>query len=209
MNRTRVFLFLVLSMHIAGVLGLLSPWAHLFRLFTPIHLLATTAMLLYMGEGGPRYYIAAVAVALSTFFIEMAGVQTGFIFGDYTYGSTLGPKVMGTPLLIGVNWVLLAFCFAHLLRGIGGSIWVRAMLGATLMTGMDVFIEPVAIAQDFWSWAQGDPPLHNYLGWWFTAFTVFAGLFYWVDFGENKLAPWVWVSQLIFFLSLNILGQGA
>ena len=38
---------------------------------------------------------------------EILGVQWGWIFGNYQYGDALGYKVLGVPLLIGVNWALL------------------------------------------------------------------------------------------------------
>lgn len=205
MIRSKLYPWLIVSMHLAGIIGLLSPWSEAFRMLTPLHILAVTAMLLDRGAGDSRYYLGALAVAVLSFLVEMAGVQSGLIFGDYNYGRTLGPKVLGTPLLIGVNWVLLTYTVAHLLAGTRVHVIVRAMLGATLMVGLDVLIEPVAIDHDFWSWAQGTPPLHNYLGWWFTAFAIFLGLFQWVKFEVNRLAPWVWVAQCGFFLAINIL----
>ena len=40
---------------------------------------------------------------------EILGVRYGFIFGEYSYGNALGTKVMGVPLMIGVNWCILIF----------------------------------------------------------------------------------------------------
>ena len=36
---------------------------------------------------------------------EIIGVQTGILFGSYAYGETLGLKIFGAPLVIGLNWV--------------------------------------------------------------------------------------------------------
>jgi putative membrane protein len=37
--------------------------------------------------------------------LEVVGVKTGLIFGEYKYGSTLGIKLFEVPLIIGFNWV--------------------------------------------------------------------------------------------------------
>jgi bisanhydrobacterioruberin hydratase len=203
----RLFIFLVLSMHLAGVIGLLTPARAIFQLFTPLHILATTGMLLYAGRQDRGYLAAAGMVAVATFLVELAGVQTGLIFGEYAYGATLGPKLGGTPLLIGVNWVLLSFSIGHLLTGLGGSLLLRAALGATLMVGLDVLIEPVAMRFDFWDWSGGVVPLQNYLGWWGVSLLVFLALFRGVSFRPNPMAPWIWGAQLGFFLALNAWGM--
>jgi bisanhydrobacterioruberin hydratase len=203
----RLFVFLVLSMHLAGVIGLLTPARAIFQLFTPLHILATTVMLLYAGRRNRGYLAAAGLVALGTYLVELAGVQTGLIFGEYTYGSTLGPKLAGTPLLIGVNWVLLSFAIGHLLAGLRGSLLSKASLGATLMVGLDVLIEPVAMRFDFWDWSGGVVPFQNYLGWWSVSLLVFLAIFRWVPFRPNALAPWIWGAQLGFFLALNAWGM--
>jgi putative membrane protein len=46
-------------------------------------------------------------IAVAGFFIEAIGVNTGLIFGNYVYKTTLGWKFLETPLIIGVNWILL------------------------------------------------------------------------------------------------------
>ena len=198
-------LYLVLSMHLAGIIGLHTPWQEWFMRFTPVHILITTGLLLLIQKQSKTYYLAAGIVALTTFGIELAGVQTGLIFGHYQYGTTLGPKLAGTPLLIGINWVLLSFTIGHLLARTQLSAPLQALLAATLMVGIDVFIEPVAIAYDFWSWEQGIIPTQNYLGWWGVSFLLFLILFRHIDFRPHFLADWIWVAQLGFFLVLNLL----
>lgn len=204
--RDRLFLFLILSMHLAGVIGLLSPAREFFQAFTPLHLIVTTAILLHRQWRDRRYLLAAAVVAVFTFFVEMAGVQTGLIFGEYAYGATLGPRLGGTPLLIGINWVLLSFTIAHIKGGMDYPMWAKAAVSALLMTGMDYFIEPVAMAFDFWDWADGDIPWRNYLGWYVVSLLVFLGLYRWVRFAEHPLAKWIWWAQLGFFILLNYWG---
>ncbi len=35
---------------------------------------------------------------------EIIGVNSALLFGDYSYGSVLGLKIGGVPVLIGVTW---------------------------------------------------------------------------------------------------------
>ena len=42
------------------------------------------------------------------FSAEVIGVKTGVLFGDYSYGSNLGYKFAGVPIVIGLLWGVLA-----------------------------------------------------------------------------------------------------
>ena len=205
MKQQHLFLFLIISMHLAGIIGLQTSWQWLFQWFTPFHILAMAGILLWPDRADRRCLAAAGAVALATWLIEAIGVNTGLIFGAYTYGHTLGIQVAGTPLLIGVNWVLLSFAIGHLLGNFPEHPLVKAALAATLMVGTDVLIEPVAMAFDLWDWQDGNIPHQNYLGWWMVSFVLFAGLFQWVRFPRNVYAAWILIAQILFFLTLGSL----
>ena len=43
------------------------------------------------------------------------------------------------------------------------------------MLGVDLIMEPVAIANQFWSWEGGDVPLYNYVCWFLIA--IFCSLY--------------------------------
>jgi len=142
---------------------------------------------------------------LAGFFIEVIGVNTGLIFGDYSYGEALGLKVLSTPLLIGVNWLILIYCTGVLLEyfKLKNSI-IFSLIGALILLGIDFLIEPVAIRFNYWSWSGGQIPLQNYIGWYifsFLLFFVFKGL----DFNKNNKAAIVLLfAQIGFFLGLNM-----
>lgn len=204
MKQHRFFLFLIISMHLAGAIGLQTSWQWLFQWFTPFHILAMAGILVWPHRGDRRYLVAMGIVALATWMIEAVGVNTGWIFGTYTYGHTLGIKMANTPLLIGVNWVLLSFAIGHLLGGLSAHSVAKAAIAATLMVGVDVLIEPVAMAFDLWHWQDGSVPHQNYLGWWIVSFTLFSGLFHWVRFPNNSYAIWILIAQVLFFLALGL-----
>ena len=51
------------------------------------------------------YILFAFVIGLVT---EIIGVNTGLLFGTYSYSSILGPKLFNVPLIIGLNWVMLS-----------------------------------------------------------------------------------------------------
>ena len=197
--------FLVIT-HAAGVIGLLipvsRPW---FQWATPLHLLLTIALLLYFHRDWRIYFQVFVAsVMLTGYWIEVLGVHTSLIFGTYAYDTTLGVKVLEVPLMISINWLLLTYvCGATCHRLSIGKLY-KIGLAAVMMVGLDYLIEPVAIAYDFWHWAHPTPPLHNYVGWLFTALLV-QSFFFALPFGkDNPLATPLLVIQLLFFGLLQL-----
>jgi putative membrane protein len=197
-----------------GALGLAWPATRSFFLFfTPFTLLFGAMHLLWFEEqrGQARFWWSMLGVWLAGFAIEWAGVATGLIFGEYSYGTVLGPKLMGVPLVIGINWTILIYAAASLAHMTGVSRWLRPFLGATIVTLTDVFIEPVAVYYEFWTWVQPPfdalfvAPWQNYLAWWLFSLVVLAA-FEGVNFtNRNAALLRYWLFQLGFFVLLNIL----
>lgn len=167
--------------YLAGVIGLSSSLRDAFLLVTPLNLLLSLAVILYNHENWTvKFILTSVIIALIGFFVEVLGVQTGIIFGDYEYGNVLGWKVFGVPLILGVNWLILIYASGMVIN----HFWRRfpipfkAFLAAGLMVGLDVLIEPVAMELGFWNWEGGIVPLQNYLGWFVTAYILQLILFY-------------------------------
>lgn len=160
-------LILPFLMHAVGAVGLLLPeWRALFLLLTPWQLVGMAALVLGLHPqlSVPFGLWAAAAFLLGMAF-EMLGVHTGAVFGEYGYGPVLGPQVLGVPWVIGLNWAVLAYGCGALAQRWLRAAWGWVPLAAGLMVGLDVLIEPVAIALGFWHWGGGLPPLQNYIGW--------------------------------------------
>src|SRR4051812_12976794 len=58
---------------------------------------------------GLRAAVALVAVAVGAYGIEVLGVHSGVPFGDYRYGTALGPALWGVPIVIGLAWAWMAW----------------------------------------------------------------------------------------------------
>ena len=94
-----------------GVIAHLSPFLFsIAQSLTEILLYVSNALVFYfLLKSSPSKKLAywIIIAAVLTFFIEVAGVATGKIFGPYEYGQTLKLKAWGVPFIIGINWVIL------------------------------------------------------------------------------------------------------
>ncbi len=207
-NHPKPWIYLASSMYLAGLIGLNIPSAQeFFQFLTPFHLLSSLLMLAYWHSEWSRQFTAtALLIFLLGYGVEVLGVHTGLIFGSYQYETTLGWKVFDVPLLIGVNWLILVYCQADLLRRwnlSSVSTWlsfgIKSVVGAIGLTLLDYIVEPVAIKQAMWSWTAGEPPLHNFIGWLWVSFLMMA-IFQRVPLKKiNPLAPWILGLQWAFF----------
>lgn len=195
----RVALLIVVVTHLVGAVGLRTDFADWMVLLTPVHLLVSFALLFGFSSKSEFLKGALLAVFALGLVVEIIGVNTGYPFGSYVYLEGLGPKVLNTPWLIGVNWVMLTLASgsfaAHFLDN--GSRLQRALLASGLMLALDVLIEPVAHAHRLWIFAGGIAPWQNYLSWFIVALTA-----QWIvgkGLESNRMAGPILLSQAAFF----------
>jgi uncharacterized membrane protein len=200
----RLARYFCILVYISGLVGMLSPYRAWFVALTPANLLLSAAVLWWHQPLQHRRLTTwAIGAFLIGFGSEVIGVNTGLIFGDYTYGNVLGPKLWATPLLIGINWYLVTYV-------VNEAVWrivpptTSHLLGATLgalgCTALDWLIEPVAIGLGFWSWVGGVPPLQNYWGWFWVSLVVSLAYARLMNPGlRNPFAPWLLALQVFFF----------
>ena len=210
-SRLRVAQGLVLLFHITGFVGMAFSKNPAFYLrFTPLTLGLTALLLLaFQPERKASFWGFCLTVAMLGFVAEVIGVNTGKIFGHYTYGDTLGfklldmPPFVGVPPLIGLNWLVLTYICGILARYLPLPELPRTLLAALLMLGLDACMEPVADRYDFWHWSAGIIPLQNFRDWFILA-CVMQMLFNRARFPKiNPLVPLVYLAQLLFFFLLG------
>ncbi|MEM0993185.1 MAG: carotenoid biosynthesis protein [Bacteroidota bacterium] len=202
-------ILLLCIFYLIGILGIVVVAYEDFILLTPFNLLVSIAIILYYHPIWNQHIVASLLLSYGFgFFIEAIGVNTGLIFGEYSYGRVLGWKVWETPLMIGVNWAMLIY-------SVGVSVnsafkkalwWLKAALGASVMLALDILIEPVAIHYEFWTWEAVEVPLQNYVSWWLISFGLLAFFHFSDQKTTNKVATGLLVLQFVFFaiLWLNI-----
>jgi putative membrane protein len=201
MSNPLPYLVLLTAMYIAGLIGLnISHTTHLFQWLTPFNLVVSLAILLYFHRQWNRIFIIFCVLAFLTgFFIEVAGVKTGAIFGEYQYETTLGFKILEVPPLIGINWLLLVYCVGSSFCRTSQPIYIKVLYGALIMTLFDFLVEPVAIRLNMWSWKAVNPPIENYIAW-FIVSAVLLTLFHSLKFRkDNPVALWLLILQICFF----------
>ncbi|MFC3957315.1 bisanhydrobacterioruberin hydratase [Halovivax cerinus] len=116
---------------------------------------------------------AVLALVAYTYAIEFLGLTTGWPYGHFEYGVSLGPMVGGVPLALPLFFlplVLNAVVLSTLLVGAGDRRWPRRLaLGVALVITIDLVLDPAAVSIGFWSYATAGPyydvPATNYAGW--------------------------------------------
>lgn len=197
-------ILLVLILHVVGVLALASPLAPWVVALTPLNLLLTAAAMAVFAKLDRRTVLFAFVVGALGYFVEVLGVWTGRVFGEYAYGDVLGFKLLNVPVLIGLNWSMLVFAIGVPLSRTSLPVWTKVLLGSLAMVALDLLIEPVAIHLGFWNWEQNTVPVQNYVAWGVVS-AVFFTLFFLLPLRrENPVARYVLAAQVLFFAGLNL-----
>jgi putative membrane protein len=205
----KVALALVIAMHIAGLIGLQHPLSRpFFEQLIAFNLVVTAAIVFYFHSNfSYQFIVFTVVTFLAGYFVEVAGVHTGAIFGHYQYGRALGFKIWDVPVLIGLNWLILVYCSGVITHKLPIPTSIKIAAGALLMVLLDFLIEPIAIKHDWWTWQSDTVPLQNYAGWIISALVLLT-FFHKLPFAkQNRIAPVVYVVQFLFFLMQNILNN--
>ncbi len=204
-NVTFIKVFFIVF-YAVGVAGMTIPYTFpLFVKLTPFALFLTAgALALFHGTFTRKEVTLFGIIYLAGFIIEAIGVNTGTIFGHYIYGDSLGLKLFSTPLMIGLNWLLLVYLTASVMEQTGIHSALKIIIGALLMIGYDIILEQVAPAIDMWYWQDGNAPLQNYLSWFIIALAFHALARAFKANMKNKLGPFLFACQTVFFILLFI-----
>ena len=165
-------------------------------------LFCTTSLLhagVHLGTGAAARLLA-VAGGLGLV-AEMVGVQAGVPFGQYSYAGTLGPQVLGVPVVVPLAWTMMAYpCLLlgrRLTRNLPSNININgartgsaarvaalAVAGGAALAAWDLFLDPQMVSAGHWTFDDPTPalpgvagiPLTNYAGWLVVAVPMIAAL---------------------------------
>ena len=213
-------LFIAILFHFTGVLGILfTPYRDWFIANTPLTLILMGILLAASQEKIEKGFVLFFLLAFVTGMVtEMIGINTGILFGNYEYGTVMGPKLLGVPFLIGMNWFVIVFCCGSLMHKLNKVMlakydapipvaiikWSVIIDGAVLATFFDWLMEPVAVKLGFWSWEGGVIPMLNYACW-FGISAILLGVQQQLKIkAQNHFAIHLLIIQSLFFLSLRI-----
>ena len=204
LNRENVSIAIIWLFHLSGIMGILYGNSEWFISATPLNL-SINFILLLINCNGHKWFFPLVILGFFTGMItEIMGVQWGWIFGDYQYGNALGYKVLGVPLLIGVNWALLTTITGAIAQQFYQNVFMRIIVGVGLMIFLDLLIEPIAPVLDFWAFDGGEAPLQNYIGWVVVALFLQSTFHYLKVSVEGWFPHQLYLLQIIFFAVLLI-----
>lgn len=190
-----------------GIAGIIFPCTTSFfiRLIPVVIMLSLiTCLAFHPVKPDTRTLLLFFSIALSSWFIEYAGVNTGKIFGEYKYGDVLGPSFGGTPFILGINWLLLVYCSATL-AVIFNSAFLQIIAGASLMVIYDLVLEISAPLLGMWWFDDGIAPWNNYASW-FVLAILYHSLFKIFKIpSNNRVAQFLFIIQFMFFLALALI----
>jgi len=200
-NRQRVSIILIWLFHITAMIGVTIGFETWFVTKTPINLsLIFILMLWNFQERSKKLAFGLLCFFAGGMFLEWVGVQFGFLFGSYEYGDNLGPKILGVPWFIGINWAILTIISGAIASKWTQNKWFRILIGASLMVFLDFFLEYSAPIFDFWTFEQGIAPLRNYIAW-FGISIIFHFIYQSLKLrGDSIFSLHLYVAQLLFFV---------
>lgn len=199
-----ISVIIIVVFHLIGLIGMLGDHPSFFIRNTPVNLLLSAVLLIInQNRWNMRQIMCLIFIFFAGFFLEVFGTNTGYLFGNYHYGKTLGLQLFNVPVVIGINWLMVVYMAGNLVERLESSWVIKAVVGSVILVVLDYFIEPVAMHFDYWQWENGIVPETNYLCWFIISF-LFLSLFSKIGFKDyNPMAGLLLFLQLFMFIALN------
>jgi putative membrane protein len=190
-----------------GLVGLsITLTGKYFIYLTPFSILINLFFIFYFNiNWSVRFITCGLLIYILSMTAEIIGVNTGLIFGSYTYENTiLGPRLLETPLIIGINWFILIYCTFIFINKFKFPLIIRILMGGLMMLIFDILLEPVAGKMFMWNWLSVGVPLINYASW-FIMTCAFISIMYIGKVNiQNVISTHLLLVQFLFFAGLNL-----
>jgi uncharacterized membrane protein len=116
--------------------------------------------------------------------VEAVGTASGVPFGRYAYTGSLGPALLGVPLVVPLAWVMMGWPAYLVGARLGTGTMPRLAIAAWALASWDLFLDPQMVANGQWRWSDPSPtlpgvpgvPVTNYAGWLVVAAVLMVGL---------------------------------
>ena len=190
-----------------GLLGLGLPFSRtVFIYLMPLNILISFVVLLISDRSDQKGLLPlAVLIFAFGYIAGVIGANTGFPFGELSFGKSLGPKLFGAPMLLGWKWLMLAYCSTVIVSKITENRYFISFLATILMVVFDMVLEGPAAMLDLWSWARVNVPMQNFLSWFFISWIINGAIQLKKFKLENPVAGSLYAAQFTFFLILNVI----
>lgn len=196
---------LLMVIYMASLVGFTTPHQQAWYLYyTPYFILLNAILLLFYQKEWSKstFYFGASAMLLG-FVVEVLAVQTTSLYGTYSFGTTLGLKAFGVPLVLPIYWLINALSTACLVHKLPlKNPWILSSFGALLMVLLTAIIHQVAPTLDFWSITSSSGLNRLSLVTFLVGFAL-QYLFIRLDVStKNPIAVYVYGGLLIFFVGV-------
>lgn len=145
-------------------------------------LTVATVVLFFLASGSHALLSRGVLWAAGWFVIsagigfvaEVVGTRTGLPFGTYAYGSSLGPKLAGVPVVVPLAWAMMSYPALLVARRLVSGPLLTPVVAAVALASWDLFLDPQMVAEHHWTWSLQqtpvlvgveDVPLQNFVAW--------------------------------------------
>ncbi|HSK13087.1 MAG TPA: carotenoid biosynthesis protein, partial [Phnomibacter sp.] len=212
---------IALAFHISGFIAIGIFESSLFISLTPLNLLVCAVLIFWTQQQIDLPFLIFCLLAFGIGFgSEWVGINTGMLFGNYTYGKVLGPGFQGVPYLIGIQWLVVVYCAGICMAMLHQKLldankdpynalprkWIAVSMvadAALLALIFDWVLEPVAVYLGYWTWEGGEIPWLNYASWWGISALIMI-FFHFLPFRKHNLfAVHLLMIQVMFFLLLR------
>ena len=162
-----------------------------------IGILAALTVWFWDAPAKNRVYLAVTAIIIGMI-VEIIGVNSGLIFGNYSYGPLLGLKIFGVPLLIGITWLLVTLSAWQIVSFSNLGKFAKIIVAAGLVVMFDLVLEQFATAYSLWAWQDAVIPLKNYITW----FVVGAVIVTLYEYFAKQKAPSIFGASMLPLMAL-------
>ncbi len=191
-------LIFISVIHLAGIIGIYFLESNFFLRTSFVSILIPLFLFSYRAKLNKKDLLLFATVFVVGYCAEFLGVNYQILFGDYSYGRSLGIKVFEVSIIIGFNWLLLALISQTIIKRIFTNSWLIIFFSSLFMVLIDVYIEPVAPLLDFWEFKENTVPFSNYRDWFFVALIIQFVL----SFRTTKMNMFNWSIGYLFILVL-------
>lgn len=201
LSKETISIFTIWLFIVSGLIGIGIGYEDWFIPKTPLNLIIGFILLILNTTFDSWKVILGFAIAFAVgMVVEILGVSTGQIFGEYTYGRNLGPKLLKVPYIIGIYWAVLVIVTSTIGKSLFKHWLPIAVIGSGLMVFLDLHIEKMAPRFDFWKFAESPVPIENYIAWFIISFGLQVCIYFLVKQTSVKYAWHMYLSQSVFFV---------
>lgn len=196
--RQQTIIAIVTFFLLAGVVQYALGLTYVLNL-TPvvIGILAALTVWFWDASAKNRVYLAVTAIIIGMI-VEIIGVNSGLIFGNYSYGPLLGLKIFGVPLLIGITWLLVTVSAWQIVSYSNLGKFAKIIVASGLVVMFDLVLEQFATAYGLWAWQDAVIPLKNYITWFVVGGVIVT---FYAFFAEQK-APSIFGAAMLPLMAL-------